>query len=260
MDPLTIGLIMAGSAGMKGLGGLYQGQQQRKATDKMLAANKQAQGAITDAYGKSQGYFTDYQDAGKQGLDQLRGMQAPGQYQSQEQQPTYQAQEFNYQEDPGMAYRMRTGQEAIQTGAAAQGAGLSGATQKGLAKFGQELGSQEYGNAYDRYMQNRRQGYQEHLGGLGQYNLNRTFGAGQQQQQFANQLGLAGGLADYGQNAARSLGQLSSNYGSNIAGLYGQRGNIGAAGDKGMGQIVGQTLGSIGNTAQDALLMSQMGK
>jgi len=260
MDPLTIGLIAGGSAGLKGLSGLYNANQQRIARKYQNTANEKARGQITDAYGKAQEYFTPYQEAGAQGLARLTAMQAPGQYQSQEMQPQYQAQEFNYQEDPGMAYRMKTGQDAIQGGAAAQGAGLSGATQKALGKFGQELGSQEYGNAYDRYMRGRQQGYQEHLGGVDQYNRNRLFGADQQQQQFTNRLGLAGGLADYGQNAARSLGSMASNYGNSMAGLYGQQGDIGAAAAKGRAQNFSQTLGGMANSGMDAILMSQMGE
>jgi len=184
-------------------------------------------------------------------------MQSPGQYQSQEMQPQYQAQEFNYQEDPGMAYRMKTGMDAIQGGAAAQGAGLSGATQKALGKFGQELGSQEYGNAYDRYMRGRQQGYNEYTGSLDQYNKNRLFGADQQQQEFANKFGLGTQLAGYGENAARSLGSMASNYGNSMAGLYGQQGDIGAAAAKGRAQNFSQTLGGMANSAQDGLLMYQ---
>lgn len=249
--------LIAAGAGLQALGGIYNSYQQGKAQKAQLAANQQAQGALTDSYGNAQKYFEPYQLAGQQGLNQLMGMQAPGQYQSAEQQPGWNPQEFNYQQDPGMAYRMKTGQEAVQSGAAASGAGLSGATLKALGKYGQQLGSQEYGNAFNRYMQGRQQGYTEHAGALGQFNANRTFGAGQQQQQYANQLGLAGSLADYGQNAATNLGSLASNYGSNLAGIYGQRGDIQAAGAKGQGEIFNQTLGNIGSGASNALLMNK---
>lgn len=52
--------------------------------------------------------------------------------------------------DPGYAFRLGEGQKALERSAAARGGLLSGATGKALARFGQDYGSQEYTNAYNR--------------------------------------------------------------------------------------------------------------
>lgn len=57
----------------------------------------------------------------------------------------------DYQADPGYAFRLSEGQKALERSAAARGGLLSGATGKALTRYGQEMGSQEYQNAYNRF-------------------------------------------------------------------------------------------------------------
>jgi len=61
----------------------------------------------------------------------------------------------DYQADPGYAFRISEGMKALERSAAARGGLLSGAALKGATRFGQDLASQEYGNAYTRYQTNR---------------------------------------------------------------------------------------------------------
>jgi hypothetical protein len=61
----------------------------------------------------------------------------------------------DYQADPGYAFRVQQGQQAIDRSAAARAGLQSGAALKEAARFGQEMGSQEYGNAYNRFLQQR---------------------------------------------------------------------------------------------------------
>ena len=56
-----------------------------------------------------------------------------------------------FQADPGYAFRLSEGQKALERSAAARGGLLSGGTGKALQRFGQEMGSQEYTNAFNRY-------------------------------------------------------------------------------------------------------------
>lgn len=56
-----------------------------------------------------------------------------------------------FQADPGYAFRLAEGQKALERSAAARGGLLSGATLKGTQRFGQDLASQEYSNAFNRY-------------------------------------------------------------------------------------------------------------
>jgi hypothetical protein len=56
----------------------------------------------------------------------------------------------NLGEDPGYAFRLKEGQKALDRQAAARGGLISGGALKAATRYGQEMGSQEYGNAYNR--------------------------------------------------------------------------------------------------------------
>lgn len=60
-----------------------------------------------------------------------------------------------FKADPGYAFRLSEGQKALERSAAARGGLLSGGTGKNLLRFGQEMGSQEYTNAFNRYQTER---------------------------------------------------------------------------------------------------------
>jgi hypothetical protein len=75
-----------------------------------------------------------------------------------------------FRADPGYGFRMSEGMKALERSAAARGGLLSGATLKGIQRFGQDLGSQEYQNAFNRYQAERaaRLGPLQSLAGVGQ--------------------------------------------------------------------------------------------
>jgi hypothetical protein len=56
-----------------------------------------------------------------------------------------------FQQDPGYAFRQSEGMKALERSAAARGNLMSGSTMKGIQRFGQDLASQEYQNAFNRY-------------------------------------------------------------------------------------------------------------
>lgn len=57
----------------------------------------------------------------------------------------------DYQADPGYAFRLSEGQKALDRSAAARGGLISGGALKAAQRYGQEMGSQEYTNAYNRF-------------------------------------------------------------------------------------------------------------
>lgn len=57
-----------------------------------------------------------------------------------------------YQSDPAYQKRLTEGQQAIERSAAARGGLLSGATTKALQEFAQQVASDEYASAYNRYV------------------------------------------------------------------------------------------------------------
>jgi hypothetical protein len=86
-----------------------------------------------------------------------------------------------FQADPGYAFRMSEGMKGLERSAAARGGLLSGGTLKGIQRFGQDLGSQEYQNAFNRYQteRNARLNPLQSLAGMSQTSTNQLGAAGQ---------------------------------------------------------------------------------
>lgn len=103
----------------------------------------------------------------------------------------------DYQADPGYGFRLDEGMKALERSAAARRGLLSGATLRGAQRFGQDLASQEYQNAFNRYYAQRASQLNplQSLMGAGQTSANTlTTAAGQTGQGVAGAQ-LAGGQA-----------------------------------------------------------------
>jgi len=126
----------------------------KKAGDNALRAQNSAREIadkeLQDAFTTQQGYFNPYLNAGKDALTQLSG--AGGQ--------------FNFEADPSYQFRLSEGMKALTNAAAARGMNRSGATIKALGGYNQNMASQEYGNAFNRFNTNRNALFQ--LAGMGQ--------------------------------------------------------------------------------------------
>lgn len=108
------------------------------------------------------------------------------------------------QMDPGYGFRFGEGMKALERSAAARGGLLSGSMLKGAQRYGQEMGSQEYQNAFNRAMQQRemRSNAMLSVGGVGPAAVSRLGGAAQQ---YASGAGQAIGAA----GQARASGYLA---------------------------------------------------
>jgi len=60
-----------------------------------------------------------------------------------------------FQADPGYAFRLSEGQKALDRSAAARGGLISGAALRAATRYGQDMGSQEFTNAFNRYQTER---------------------------------------------------------------------------------------------------------
>ena len=178
---------------------------------------------------------------------------------SMEYQP-FTAKEF--QADPGYAFRLNEGIRALDRSAAARGGLLSGNQLRGVTEYGQNLASQEFTNAFNRYQAERAARMQplQSLAGVGQSASNTLSGAaGQLGTGMANaygQLG-AGTAAAYGQlgaGTASAYGQLGQNIGANLIGA----GNARASGYMGMANALTGGVGQYLNYAQNQALMNRM--
>jgi hypothetical protein len=111
----------------------------------------------------------------------------------------------DFQQDPGYAFRQSEGMKALERSAAARGNLLSGSAMKGIQRFGQDLASQEYQNAFNRFQVERSAKLNplQSLMGSGQSATNvLTNAAGQMGQNEASNL--------YNAGAARASGYIGS--------------------------------------------------
>lgn len=134
-----------------------------------------------------------------------------------------------FQQDPGYAFRLKEGQRALDQSAAARGGLISGNALKAAQRYGQEMGSQEYNNAFNRYLREREAQLNplQSLAGVGQTTA----------QTMASQAG------SYGAN----VGNLMSATGASSANALLAQGNARASAYGGYGQAAGQGLQGLYN-------------
>jgi len=111
----------------------------------------------------------------------------------------------DFEADPGYAFRLSEGNRQLERSAASRGMVLSGQMFKGLQRFGQDMGAQEYQNAFNRYQTNRTNQLNplQSLMGAGQTATNQLTGA-------AGQLGRDLGENALGAGNARASGFVGS--------------------------------------------------
>ena len=141
--------------------------------------------------------------------------------------------------DPGYAFRLQQGQQALEASAAARGGLNSTGTGKQLIDYGQNYASGEYGNVYNRALGEYQQRYQTFLNN--QNNLySRLMGIGSTGLQAAGTQASAD-TALSGQYGQTELGgaQLQGGYTAAAGGAQ-------AAGTAGMFNSVGNAMGGLG--------------
>lgn len=156
---------------------LITGITARSAADKQSAATQQANQFQQQAWDQQQKNLAPWQQAGTQALSQMSDPSLSKQFGMSD-----------FQADPSYQFRMAQGQKAIERSAAARGGLQSSGTLQAENKFGQDLASQEYQNAYNRFTGNQQQrfGQLSTLANMGQ--------------------GAVSGLNQYGANNAQVMG------------------------------------------------------
>jgi hypothetical protein len=196
MDPFTMALL--GSTATSAIGGLLgqrassraAGEQSQASMMSALLQAQQAQAAREQQekyFNIAKSGYDPYQQFGTESLNRyatLMGLRPGEGSGSLMAQPTLD----QLQMDPGYAFREQQGMQAVNRTAAAQAGLQSGAALKAAQRFGQDLASTEYGNAYNRFMQNR-----------------------------ANQINMLQGGVQTGFGAAQGVGNLATGTGTNIA-------------------------------------------
>jgi hypothetical protein len=124
----------------------------------------------------------------------------------------------DFQADPGYQFRLSEGQRGLDNSLAARGGLLSGAALKASMRFNQDSASQEYGNAYGRFNNDRGTKFNRlaSLAGVGQSATNTVGQAGQNTQNSLSQLGM---------NYANNVGSNIMGAGNARASAYVNTGN-----------------------------------
>lgn len=127
--------------------------------------------------------------------------------------------------DPGYAFRLKEGQKALDAQAAARGGLISGNALRAAVGYGQEMGSQEYQNAFNRYQTERASKLAplQSMAGLGQTTAANLGAAGAAS---ANAVGnyLTGGAAAQAAGQVGAANALTSGLGTYLN--YNQGNNL----------------------------------
>jgi hypothetical protein len=237
---------------------LFSANKQSKAAQSAAAATAAATDEATqlqrEMYQQTREDQAPYREAGYNALAQMQRTagNVPG---------AFKFGAGDYQADPGYAFRLAEGQKALDRQAAARGGLISGGALRAAQRYGQEMGSQEFGNAYNRALtgyntgvasENQLYNRQAALSGIGQTATNLV---GQAGQNYGTSVGNA--LINQGANVGNARMAAASAYGSALSGigsaygrnpvsfgsLYGGRGGYSGAGQ--VNPISGEYMGSV---------------
>jgi hypothetical protein len=140
-----------------------------------------------------------------------------------------------FQADPGYGFRLSEGQKALERSTAARVGLQSGAALKAAARYGQEMGSQEFQNAFNRFQAER-----------------------------SARLNPLQSLAGVGQTSTNALGAAGQAYASGAGEALGAGAQARASGYMGMANAIGgglnQYMNYSQNQAQNSLLQQALGR
>jgi hypothetical protein len=202
-DPVT-GTVVGASV----IGGSMAAEGARDAANTSAGAADRNAALQKQIYEEQKQLSAPYREAGLTGQNRLMELLGLGGNTGATGYGKY-AQDFSmsdFQADPGYAFRLSEGQKALERSAAARGGLISGGALKAATRYGQDMGSQEYGNAYSRYQTNR-----------------------------TNQLAPLGSLMASGQAATAGTAANAGTYGTNAGNAITQAGQAIAAGQLGAG-------------------------
>jgi hypothetical protein len=240
---MTYVAVAIGGSALLGAGVAYAGGKaqergaERGAEAAEYAADKSAQ-VQWDMFTKQQEAMQPYRDVGDPALKRLAGLMGIETYtgEGEERVTDPRGADFgkfarpftmaDYEADPGYQFRLAEGQKAIDKGAASRGEFFQGGTGKALTEYGQNLASEEYGRARERYRQDQSDVW------------NRFSGLSGTGQQAAQQVG------QWGQTTAGRVGQGYLTAGGQMANAYQRAGAARASAYEGIGQA---GIGAAGN-------------
>ena len=134
----------------------------------------------------------------------------------------------SFTRDPGFGFRLQQGQKALDASAAARGGLISGNALKAATAFGQDMGSQEYQNAFNRYQTERQATLAPYMT-LAGFGTSANAANAQAGQNYATNAGnmITGGAAAQAAGAVGAANAITSGLGTYLN--YNQGNNLLAA-------------------------------
>ena len=195
MSGWVAGAVVVGSVAS----GYMSSQAAKSAARTQAEASDRAIAAQQAGLSEQAAINAPFLDTGTQAMNRLAAMTEPG---GEYYEPFSKT---DFTQDPGYAFRFKEGMKGLNASAAARGGLISGNALRAATAYGQEMGSQEYTNAFNRYYAERSNKMDplKFLTGVGQ-----AAGAGQ-----ASNIGAAtGNIANLttGAGNAMAAGQVGS--------------------------------------------------
>jgi hypothetical protein len=246
---------------------------QRDALDQQMALQQRV-------YDQSRADFAPYRESGAANLNQLNTLLGVGGNTSAADYGRFKTADFTNadflaNQDPGYGFRMSEGLKALDRQAASRGGLISGNALKASQAYGQDMASQEYNNAFNRYQTvrgNTLQPFQmgaaagqSAAGMQGQANANYGSAGGQAIGQFGQGASTAYGNAgnaintaygNYGQGTTGVLGAYGTNASNNLIGA----GNAAASGYIGQANAFNQGVSGLTNAYYQNKMLDILGK
>jgi len=212
---MTWGMVAVAGAGLAG--GLIASSGAKSAASTQADAANQSAALQKQMFDQQMELQEPYRQAGLTGQNRLMELMGLGGNAGAAGYGKY-SKDFSmqdFQQDPGYAFRLSEGLKGLDRSAAARGGLISGGAMKAATEYGQNMGSQEYQNAFNRYQTNR-----------------------------TNQLQPLGNLMASGQSAASNQGSAAGAYGTAGGNAITQSGQAIAAGQLGAGNTMNNALTS----------------
>ena len=215
-NPSVLGSVISGGAGLLGAG--MQANAAREAAQGIADANISSNQLMARINEQNRARQEPFYQAGLSALPAYTQGVMPG---GNLVRPFA---ESDFKTDPGYGFRMSEGMKGLERSAAARGGLLSGATLKGAQRFGQDIASNEYNNAYNRYVGNQ-----------------------------ATQRNALAGLTGFAPTASSAMQAGDTAYGSNAANLASNTANAMAGAGATRASSYGNALAGIGQNIYNTM-------
>ena len=217
-------VVGAGSAYMSSQA---QSEAAETGANAQLQSNSEANALQKEMYDQTRQDQEPWRLAGERALSTIESM------------PDFQfkSEDFDFMADPSYDWRVDQGVNALDRSAASRGRVLSGAQDKSVTRYGQDMASQEYENAFRRHQSTENDRFNKEQS---VYNTNLTreqslAGVGQSATNF---------VGNAGANMANQVGSNTRASGNALASMYQQQGQASANAWTGGATALNQNMGN----------------